>query len=1673
MLTSTNKVNTLWKKSKGWGSTHPEREVFEELYRSYDNISTNSVLTYGYLIPRKAGDMFFEAVRALDATNDIVEYQESSFKKVPVIKKHTDLLLTKVSSNCDHAFAILDEDGNQIKNIIPYDFSDTGIYNIVLKTQDGVEIAWGSCDWMVDTNSSLLTFSNGVPEGISANHPPKLTFYQYIGPVGERHYVDATLFDIENVTFDLLDPVKDFTDLTSDFLESIEPGFFSTYKFGGTDLTQGIGLQYNILSNITDSETNDPIKGYDDNSNAQVVSLLSHKAGESSELEVKFVSEGIPNGIHQITVEPGEKADISKINTDDGFFVVKGEPGTYSIKVTDSENITAVLLVKDNQTLDYELFYPRNVMKATIKLPVFVDLMKFPPHLKLTTLNSYSDHITPQYYGPRVVDFVIADNDATVGSRSADFVVYNREGFYLQDAIEASEGTHLYLRNGIYKNARALDLTRKFTITGETKQSTVLADIELNINKETFIENISFRNCAITVNKATVFKNCEFDETTTINVVDDSGLTIFKDCNFEAIAIAGKAQIFDSRLSTATVTGEASFFNSSIIDTLQSSGTKIELYGSYVKNFNNTDSLFYINSSRIKTFDAETADAKSIVNTTNIDFVEYIPEEIKIDSSYVVQYSDRIARRNYPDENTIPYYIGFQKRIYTKLPDPFTFDEESNEIRLKLDSVHHTIFINENGELQTRFFSSSEISLDHPENYETQIEAIYGEHADTKLSTTKPTSLEEALIDLYWSKADLKNGKVKIEQLPDSIAYGGLSFVGVWSFEDHDGAYPTFADVDFSAMSDEVYSELQRGWFFIVAASHKEDDPCYPQTAIDDETYTAGDWVVYSGKKKALTVENLQSRALLNCEVVSKDKNTLLQYASGSNGIDCTDDRYNHEHTSHTTVWSSCQQYQDRNKALNDLSSLIFFADKVDLYRSEGDFHFVESFPVEYIEGIYSNVNPKVEAYTTVKQIKIGDYKFNVLGTAVRGDNTAYSNLETQFLTKEDYENGNTRTVGRLILEAADDASKAWANETFEAVDGKFALRPTMIGGWYEDEACSNDQPLDKWDEMWNYRTPEGNIDWGTYSVEFEEKWEKVDRAYQDPVYSRLPEFATKTGAENPAWSILDGGTGLLRLSYVSLAEALRMINEVLFKLTPDRSASIQEITVVVDEENSTATKREYLEVSNGLQLNQLTQLKPSTVWDASKGGKVYFKQQGIHDQLPLEHTFYCGEESSIKVLDNGREITEQCNIDRFDPYERYRLGFRAPTEMDAAEVTGYVKLGEGAYKLDHEIKYTQYALTKSVHVTDPESSLEGETGVANFSERKFYDFSERIIHQCERDTVNLRVLNSLLTEHRTGGYGFIPGGTAVSGTFVISNFTKYGTISPDAKVELKAAFGDIPLDVEILSQYFTLVSAEEEIYDLVVGFTLNLPESNYMKDTLIVKAFAQNFGVEAPWSNVLVLKDLLLMDPTRIPTIVESAGNVLYPTLGTNIDNQFGAEYTAKKYNRVCGFPEVVFTGEGYGWPKEVEYTNTIDTLDDRIVVPTDMTGLSYDEGTYRFVTFKYELDKIHDMCGFNLHLDWVNKKPEIKMQDGTLKDVLVQICVNSAELPSTVLLDGNAPVPVFFEASIQQAEACNYPGKSDESVRRITFGRKPIPVKTIYVRIGLEKNSDLIIRGIDITED
>ena len=202
MLADSIKTSTLFKNFKGWGSTHEKREVFEELYRAFNSISTGSVLTYGDLLPRVETDQYFQQVKNLPYSepDNLITHRESSYnKEVPLIKKMR-VKLTAISPHCDDAFAVL-VDGEQVKNIIPFDYSDTGIYNYTLETAAGKPIPFGIGDWMLDVNSAILTFNNGVPEGVTGENTPYLTFYQYVGPVGETPVEfnltsDALMYDM-------------------------------------------------------------------------------------------------------------------------------------------------------------------------------------------------------------------------------------------------------------------------------------------------------------------------------------------------------------------------------------------------------------------------------------------------------------------------------------------------------------------------------------------------------------------------------------------------------------------------------------------------------------------------------------------------------------------------------------------------------------------------------------------------------------------------------------------------------------------------------------------------------------------------------------------------------------------------------------------------------------------------------------------------------------------------------------------------------------------------------------------------------------------------------------------------------------------------------------------------------------------------------------------------------------------------------------------------------------------------------------------------------------------------------------------------------------------------------------------------------------------------------------
>ena len=1508
MLADSIKTSTLFKNFKGWGSTHEKREVFEELYRAFNSISTGSVLTYGDLLPRVETDQYFQQVKNLPYSepDNLITHRESSYnKEVPLIKKMR-VKLTAISPHCDDAFAVL-VDGEQVKNIIPFDYSDTGIYNYTLETAAGKPIPFGIGDWMLDVNSAILTFNNGVPEGVTGENTPYLTFYQYVGPVGERTYIDASLFDVPSITFSDLNPVAEFTAQLAERLEEIDEGWFNRNQFNGTDLTQGVGLQYCLLTPVVDSATGDVIKGWDDNSNAQVVSQVSHKAARSNSdlVEVLFASEGLTELEYSIQVEePG----ITKVDLENGFVVVNAQQaGNYNIELYVANKATAVLLVRDNETQEYELYFPRGEAELTVQVPTFVDLKLLPPHLKLNSLASYSDEIIPQYYGPRVADFVVASNADTKSLRSADYIVYNKVDSFLQDAIDASEnsGTHIFLRNGTYENDRAqLNLENKH-LEGESKIDTLIKNAEVYLSGLTVVEGITFENC-------------------NLHITGEDSVAELRNCNLENITIeGGEALIFDS-----TITGRA------VVD----ANGRCETYNTYIGEYAVEGYIFSVGS-HIHSLEAFSADETSLIDTTVVDYIENFNPKIKLDASYVTKWNeDNVDRKLLPDANTIPYYTAFGNRVYAKLPDPFEYrttklvtledgsvvEEPCYEIAIKIDG--DTIQLNKKGQLFTRFFTSKEIKFASKDLIKTQAEDKGYGHADTVLEEERPDTVDDAIIDLYWSKADLVKGKLPIDQLPDSVAYGGLEYVGMWQFEDHEGKYPTFDDIDRSLISDDNYSELQRGWFFIVEASKHVndedgkllDDPCYPQVAEDGVEFTAGDWVIFNGK-------------------------ATKKVPAGSH--------------------------------------------------------------IETVEKERVNENGETETYT--EEVEVPDYI-----------DTVYNSFS------------------------------------------------------------------------------------------------KLDRAYSDPVYSRLPELAPNSDGRNLAWSVDDGGTGVLRLGKTTLAEAIRLINEQLYSQFPAHPASIRKMSVVIDEEATTAELKEYIPIDGTVDLDIALQQNETKFAYDSLSGEVVVKQVGIHDELPLEHEFYCGDESVVEIMDTGHPIytaygskdsdfedplfadattryvdKENTIVEVSDPYTKYNLGFKAPSPYKSMVCQGAILLNVeeeddegivtplgGKYKLQHTIYYRLSDLKATAYVHEDElAELMGSSKSVTFDESYFYDMKQSKIDNSPMvGTVNAAAL--LASMRKIAGVPVLAGQFDVVGTFLIKDFAKYGMITKDASVKILATLGGVEMNAEYLSVKLHLTDSFEGAYDAEVQFKITLDSSivPWGLNDLVIDCAYQNMGIEKT-ERVDTFGSINCIP--SFPNIVnyskknaEGETSSSVSSYGTDFDDNYKEDIDPQK---TAELPVGEF---GFGWYTNNWYPVSFNTYNDPVLKQVDLAGsVGYGVGgtPYRYVTYHFSLDEVRDLTGLTVKVDW-GKEPKVDPFSGILKDVRLGVLVRSTEggMDENInFMDANKAVGIFYEADFSKpSDGILYPGKSDVSNRRVTFGRRPRPVKDIYVRIGLPFGSEAFIKGIDL---
>ena len=1613
MLADSIKTSTLFKNFKGWGSTHEKREVFEELYRAFNSISTGSVLTYGDLLPRVETDQYFQQVKNLPYSepDNLITHRESSYnKEVPLIKKMR-VKLTAISPHCDDAFAVL-VNGEQVKNIIPFDYSDTGIYNYTLETAAGKPIPFGIGDWMLDVNSAILTFNNGVPEGVTGENTPYLTFYQYVGPVGERTYIDASLFDVPSITFSDLNPVAEFTAQLAERLEEIDEGWFNRNQFNGTDLTQGVGLQYCLLTPVVDSATGDVVKGWDDNSNAQVVSQVSHKAARSNSdlVEVLFASESLTELEYSIQVEePG----ITKVDLENGFVVVDAQQaGNYNIELYVANKATAVLLVRDNETQEYELYFPRGEAELTVQVPTFVDLKLLPPHLKLNSLASYSDEIIPQYYGPRVADFVVASNADTKSLRSADYIVYNKVDSFLQDAIDASEnsGTHIFLRNGTYENDKAqLNLENKH-LEGESKIDTLIKNAEVYLSGLTVVEGITFENC-------------------NLHITGEDSVAELRNCNLENITIeGGEALIFDS-----TITGRA------VVD----ANGRCETYNTYIGNYVVEGYIFSVGS-HIHNLEAFSADETSLIDTTVVDYIENFNPKIKLDASYVTKWNeDNVDRKLLPDANTIPYYTAFGNRVYAKLPDPFEYrttklvtledgsvvEEPCYEIAIKIDG--DTIQLNKKGQLFTRFFTSKEIKFSSKDLIKTQAEEKGYGHADTVLEEERPDTVDDAIVDLYWSKADLVKGKLPIDQLPDSVAYGGLEYVGMWQFEDHEGKYPTFDDIDRSLISDDDYSELQKGWFFIVEASKHVndedgkllDDPCYPQIAEDGVEFTAGDWVIFNGK-------------------------ATKKVPAGSH-------KETVEREVEVTVDVKLSELEDKNAADVAIEKYVEAHPELNFTKFEGELDATESLMYDTLtQAFTSNVIYTDGEKKWVVYINLGE----TLALGIIGiDGIAY--------------NG---TASGAILKNGDDVVYSYTST--EVVTEEVEV-PDYI------------------DTVYN-------------------SFSKLDRAYSDPVYSRLPELAPNSDGRNLAWSVDDGGTGVLRLGKTTLAEAIRLINEQLYSQFPAHPASIRKMSVVIDEEATTAELKEYIPIDGTVDLDIALQQNETKFAYDSLSGEVVVKQVGIHDELPLEHEFYCGDESVVEIMDTGHPIytaygskdpdfedplfadattryvdKENTIVEVKDPYTKYNLGFKAPSPYKSMVCQGAILLNVeeeddegvatplgGKYKLQHTIYYRLSDLKATAYVHEDElAELMGSSKSVTFDESYFYDMKQSKIDNSPMvGTVNAAAL--LASMRKIAGVPVLAGQFDVVGTFIIKDFAKYGMITKDASVKMLATLGGVEMNAEYLSVKLHLTDSFEGSYDAEVQFKITLDSSiaPWGLNDLVIDCTYQNMGIEKT-ERVATFGSINCIP--SFPNIVnyskkdaEGEASSSVSSYGIEFDDNYKEDINPQK---TAELPVGEF---GFGWYTNNWYPVSFNAYNDPVLKQVDLAGsVGYGVGgtPYRYVTYHFSLDEVRDLTGLTVKMDW-GKEPKVDPFSGILEDVRLGVLVRSAEggMDENInFMDANKAVGIFYEADFSKpSDGILYPGKSDVSNRRVTFGRRPRPVKDIYVRIGLPFGSEAFIKGVDL---
>ena len=900
-LTTDNKSSRLFKALMGVSETRLARDFFEEPIRTAASVLPNQIWKYGDKIPtgdaETGGADSINAVRTLGHGQEFnVRFDESTVR--PIVRRWVNLQLTMIDGGTHNSFKAVDGQGNPIQNIIPFNFGDGITYNYSLTKADNSPIAFGVGDWVLDTQSGVLTFYSTVPDGVNALNPPKLSFYEYVGGFGVPETVsgfEGAIIPLQNFQGAVntsawnTEDTPALASLISNGVDTAYADFIATYGWDGADDNEGIAVAFEKIIPLRYSHSQDAVKsGIGMAANAEVETLIARRHISTNTslltgLTVDFASQQIPiaaglvqlkynAGTLQLSLDSGNTwgSAVSGVNTLATGSVVKVKNGSAFVVVrrtagnlpTDADVIDSLGITDQHTTVG--LFYWNSDLneytpwvnndaasKFDFGIPVVLKLGKIPASIKLsqTSTGGFTDSITPEYYGVRPQTVVLAVLEANTANNTpspegVDYLVKNEPGSYLEDVIAkvfaergAFAGT-IYLRSGRYKVNTDFSLSNQagLQILGESRDS-VFVQAEggqrtLNITASTvpsrvYIERLQFVG-SFNINIETTGSASGYAAITDV-WGPDTDITVSNNCD---LTILNAPALHDLNISgTADSLGDR-LVESAVFNNVVHNGTNVIYRNIKAATFEGLGSgtESWIDSSYINSL-ISLEENNQYSNNTILAFDANVPERFKMSTGKfeVIDNSDRPGERRWVD-----------------FADPIMYDVIDKRFKLIVDDYTMEI---KDGKLFVKA-SADVISFD-PTNAARPYDSI-----ETPGPDVTATNVQEALEDLYATKADLISGKLPLQQLPDAIAHGGLSYKGMWSFETNtgaaggaDGAYPVYADLsayDFDNV-DEFPGALKPGWFVVVKYSTQVNNPAAEQEAEDGQFYTAGDWAVYNG----------------------------------------------------------------------------------------------------------------------------------------------------------------------------------------------------------------------------------------------------------------------------------------------------------------------------------------------------------------------------------------------------------------------------------------------------------------------------------------------------------------------------------------------------------------------------------------------------------------------------------------------------------------------------------------------------------------------------------------------------------------------------------------------------------------------------------------------------------